>query len=779
MKKVIIIFSLMVLTFSSWANPSIDNVDFKFNGQQLVITYDINNASREATFSIVVTILSETGKIGAKTFTGDIGENITAGKGKAIMWQAKADNIAISSNIYVIVSATEKLNISVTEHVSKSLLFSGLGNYRLDNRKLHFLYGVAAYGSLTAGIALNYAAFNNYESYLGSNDFASSNNYFELAKKQKVQSLAFVGTSIGIWTYSAINTYIKTNNLKKYKNITSDISRFYSNKSAQFISGKSPEKFLEIKEVFFPPNLVFDLDHDIKFFNTNRDEIYFLDADTKGTMRFKIFNSGLGDALGVKVYLNTKNQIYGLSIPMEIFIGKIEKGETKEIEIPYETSINLSAGKASIEFEILEQNDFGLLPILKEVITRKFVEPKVQVMDFTITTEKGGIPSKNEKIYFDAMIQNVGFGDAKNIKIDFLVSDPNLIINLSENTSIELPVLAAGKGLALNQVFLVKPRYSDSSFKVNITISEFYNKYGCKKDVPISLKQELQKKLIVYNDFGNQIEIKPMSLTSDVDINIPEGIVINPNRYALVIGNEDYKSRQPNLQIESNVDFAINDARVFKEYLNRSLGFKSDNIKYLTNATAGEMKTEINRLVTLFSKIPNPEKAEIIFYYAGHGYPDQETQVPYLMPVDVSANDLSAAIKVNELFEQLAKTNSGKITIFLDACFSGGGRTEGLIAARGARIKPQPKSIKGNIVVFSASSGTQTALPYKEQKHGYFTYFLLKKIQLSKGDVTYAEMEKYLKENVGVETTKSLRPQDPEVNVSPELNDIWKKWTFK
>jgi hypothetical protein len=83
------------------------------------------------------------------------------------------------------------------------------------------------------------------------------------------------------------------------------------------------------------------------------------------------------------------------------------------------------------------------------------------------------------------------------------------------------------------------------------------------------------------------------------------------------------------------------------------------------------------------------------------------------------------------------------------------------------------------MVVFNASSGTQTALPFKDQKHGYFTYYLLKKIQETKGDISYADLDKYLRETVPLETTKALRSQDPEVNASPALKDNWKKWKLK
>jgi hypothetical protein len=780
MKRQILLILSFIISSALWSAPSIENVDFKFNGQQVIITYDILNATNKDKFDVSIAILSEFGaKIDAKTFVGDIGNNLSGGKGKTVTWHVRTDNPSVSSNIYVQVTAIERIQIKVGPQIIKSAVYPGLGIYRLDNNKFHFLYGVAAYGALGTGIVLGNSAYNNYQSYLVANSIDASNAYFDKAKSQQNQAMVFVSTSAAIWTYSLVNTYLKVQKLKKVDKITPDISSYYVKKSNMAITGKSPSKFLEIKENFNPPNLALDIDYDVKFFNANGQEVFYLDADIKGTMHFKVMNTGKGDALGVKVTISENNGVTGLSYPNEILIGKIQKGQSKEIIIPFETQFGLSGGMASLSIEVQEQNDFGLLPFPKQVITRKFMEPKIQVMDFTFSSEKGGVPLKNEKIFLEAIVQNIGFGDARNVKIDFQVSDPNLVMNLSENTDFNLPILGSGKGVTLNQIFLVKPKYIDTVVRVTIKITESYGKYASSREVPISLKQELQKKLNVYNEIAIKEEIKPMSLTSDVDINIPINETVNPYRYALVIGNEDYKSRQPNLQIESNVEFAMNDARVFKDYLNKTLGFRQDNIKFLANATTSEMKAELFRLSNIFSKLPNPEKAEIVFYYAGHGFPDQETQVPYLMPVDVSTNDLSSAIRVNDLFEQLAKTNAGKITIFLDACFTGGGRIDGLLAARSARIKPQSTPITGNIVVFNASSGTQTALPYKDQKHGYFTYYLLKKIQETKGDISYGDLVKYLKETVSLETTKALRSQDPEVNTSPEVRDNWKKWKLK
>tara|TARA_B100000795_G_scaffold106789_1_gene78820 strand:+ start:1263 stop:3422 length:2160 start_codon:yes stop_codon:yes gene_type:complete len=263
---------------------------------------------------------------------------------------------------------------------------------------------------------------------------------------------------------------------------------------------------------------------------------------------------------------------------------------------------------------------------------------------------------------------------------------------------------------------------------------------------------------------------------SSVNINIPTNKKVK-NRYALVIGNEDYQSKQRGLSSEQNVDYAVNDAKVFKEYALKTLGVKEDNMFYLKDATA----IEINRKIKLVSKIIKKlgSKAELIVYYAGHGYPDETTKIPYLIPVDVPASDLSYAIKLDDFYKDLSATGAKSITVFLDACFTGGGRESGLMASRGVKVKPKEGSLSGNLVVFSASSGNQSALPYHKEGHGMFTYYLLKKLQESKGKVTMGELADYITNEVSIQSLKTNeKEQDPIVNTSSKVVNDWRNWKF-
>jgi uncharacterized caspase-like protein len=190
------------------------------------------------------------------------------------------------------------------------------------------------------------------------------------------------------------------------------------------------------------------------------------------------------------------------------------------------------------------------------------------------------------------------------------------------------------------------------------------------------------------------------------------------------------------------------------------------------------MSQKIELIAQILSKLG--ENGELIFYYAGHGFPDEKTKIPYLIPVDVSATSLQTAVKLTDIYNKFSQTKAKRISIFLDACFTGGGRDQGLIAARGVKIIPKQDIISGNMVVFTATSEEQSALPYKEKQHGIFTYFLLKKLQESKGEVTYGEIEKYLKEIISLESLKiNNKAQDPKVNVSSDAQNIWSTWKIK
>ena len=84
------------------------------------------------------------------------------------------------------------------------------------------------------------------------------------------------------------------------------------------------------------------------------------------------------------------------------------------------------------------------------------------------------------------------------------------------------------------------------------------------------------------------------------------------------------------------------------------------------------------------------------------------------------------------------------------------------------------------MIVFTAAQGDETAYPYKDKQHGMFTYFLLKKLQETKGDVTLGELSEYLTDEVVRHSfIKNNKIQTPTVSVATSLKDSWKKLKLK
>jgi len=371
------------------------------------------------------------------------------------------------------------------------------------------------------------------------------------------------------------------------------------------------------------------------------------------------------------------------------------------------------------------------------------------------------------------LVQNLGQGIASDVTLNILI--PQNVYCLSANAATSIGMLKPGEKKLINYSMVTNNEYNQSTIAFELIFGERYNQYFENKTITLTMNQQVSgEKLIVEGIEDSKVPIEVASLSSDVDKNIPVTTKKYPNKLALIIGNEDYSG---NLNANVNVNYARRDAEVFRNYALNTLGVEERNISLLINATAGVLNREIDRVTELVKRMGS--NTELIFYYAGHGFPDENSKIPYLIPVDVNATNLNSAIPLNNIYRKFAETRAKKITIFLDACFSGGAREQSLLAARSVRIKPQEADISGNMIVFAASSGDQSALPYHAQKHGLFTYFLLKKLQETKGTVTNSELANYLKANVGVEALRiNGKSQDPDVKVSLTYRENWDKQTF-
>ena len=257
---------------------------------------------------------------------------------------------------------------------------------------------------------------------------------------------------------------------------------------------------------------------------------------------------------------------------------------------------------------------------------------------------------------------------------------------------------------------------------------------------------------------------------SDVDENVPYNSIRNDNTYVVIIANENYTENNI-----SKVQFARNDGKSVREYCTQTLGIPLKNIKYIEDGTLNNIRSAISwvgGMVKTQEKRPN-----VIFYYTGHGMPDEETKNAYILPSDGIANDYQSGYSLELLYKQLGDLPTAQTIVLIDACFSGTSREGQMMLAdsKGVVIKSNPVQPEGNMIVMAASQGDETAHLYKKKKHGLFTYFLLKKLQETHGNASLGDLETYVTKKVSQQSLiEKGRPQTPSVSVSNSLNGIWK-----
>jgi hypothetical protein len=232
--------------------------------------------------------------------------------------------------------------------------------------------------------------------------------------------------------------------------------------------------------------------------------------------------------------------------------------------------------------------------------------------------------------------------------------------------------------------------------------------------------------LISSKYFNLQTDLSDIAF--DVDVNIPKTSMDKPNAVAVVIGNRHYQHKDI-----PEVKFAINDASVVKKYLIQILGYRDKNVIFETDITKTRFEILFGILGDHQGILNDYVKAgvsEVFIYYSGHGAPDINNSKGYFVPSDCDPSKVAiTGYPLDVFYQNIAKIKAIKMTIVLEACFSGGTNSgDWLIReASPALIKvEQPLPPNENMIVMTSSAGDQISSWHPEREHGLFTYFFLK-----------------------------------------------------
>lgn len=232
---------------------------------------------------------------------------------------------------------------------------------------------------------------------------------------------------------------------------------------------------------------------------------------------------------------------------------------------------------------------------------------------------------------------------------------------------------------------------------------------------------------------------------------------------ALVIGISEYQST------ELNLNYADDDAFLFKQYLTKIDSVPHQNITYLVNKDA----TSFNILSALNDLIDSSEEGDTVYlFFAGHGDVVQkdsvENKIGFLLAHDTNKDREFYGTQGVVPFEDVNKTvneianKKAKIILVLDACKSGylylNGAQKNLEAANNTfENATKFLSCKPNELSYESTNE-------EDLSQGFFTYYLVLGFMgaadnmIQDFNLHYFELEMFLKTNLASATNNKQTP---------------------
>lgn len=193
---------------------------------------------------------------------------------------------------------------------------------------------------------------------------------------------------------------------------------------------------------------------------------------------------------------------------------------------------------------------------------------------------------------------------------------------------------------------------------------------------------------------------------------------------ALIIGNNVYKDKTGQWPTLST---AVSDARAVRDLLRNQYGF--NDIEMLENASRRDVLKALDRL----SKKALPDD-NILVYYAGHGFLEDETQRGYWVPVDAEGVDSSTFLRNSTIRDELnlIASRARHTLLISDSCFSGAllrQASRGISTISNTENYFKKVSRKKSVQIMSAGGMEFVDDNYQSSGHSPFTYFLLNELK--------------------------------------------------
>src|SRR5215831_9506500 len=238
-------------------------------------------------------------------------------------------------------------------------------------------------------------------------------------------------------------------------------------------------------------------------------------------------------------------------------------------------------------------------------------------------------------------------------------------------------------------------------------------------------------------------------------------------RYAVVIGVDQYADTQI-----TTLGGASNDAKSLANALIQYAGFPNEQVTLLASDQPAERQPTRGNILRRLSNMAAvvPPDGLLLLSFAGHGI--ERGGQAFLLPSDAKvSNDVElleqTAIDVTQIKERIKKIGVTQVLLILDACRNDPvGRANAdnpltVAYTRGFNFDVRNREVQAFATLYATEVGHR-AYEYKEKKQGYFTWVLVEGLRggaaNEKGEVTLANLVKYLQERVPKRVLQDLGP---------------------
>lgn len=324
----------------------------------------------------------------------------------------------------------------------------------------------------------------------------------------------------------------------------------------------------------------------------------------------------------------------------------------------------LDAFEALSTIDVLEKNLRSLLPQIdaaEKPVVQAEEKPRgtpmlfINKLRFEYPNRMFGSLRKGDQGWIRFELHNAGNGDA--INLTALVTEPIALPGLKYEPVVKIDSLIAGQSREIS----IPVTYEENNPNIR----------GIKKiaDVPNKLR------VLIKEPNGNNSDIVEVSFKLDSDPNAlsafeedywetatidfsPEPVPVN---YLLIVGINEYV-HWPKL------NNCVKDSKDIRSILTSRYQFSEKNIfeLYDENSTYENLRNELVKIKNEITPYDN-----LIIYYAGHGYYDEEWDNGYWVPVNAHEGATNEFIQTSVIYNYLTKINAKHIFLIADACFSG------------------------------------------------------------------------------------------------------------